>query len=86
MQYYENNKWERRYINAAKNTVTSIWTNFYQGDNPVMNESYDSDDLLNHVFKKHKTETDDELKIYLREETANKKTDILEWWKVWLLS
>jgi hypothetical protein len=42
---------------------------------------------LDHVFKKQKTEPNDELKIYLGEEVATrKKIDILIWWKVYLLN
>jgi len=39
---------------------------------------------LDHVFKKQKIESNDELKIYLGEEVATSKIDILGWWKVCL--
>lgn len=38
------------------------------------------------MYLKKKTESNDELKIYLGEEVATSKCDILLWWKVCLLN
>lgn len=77
LQYYKDKKWEQLYITIAKRTITDTWANYYKNKDPVIEESDESDDLLNHVFKKQKTESNDELKIYLGEEVASRKTDIL---------
>jgi hypothetical protein len=82
LQYYADNKWENHYIIAAKRTITDIWTRYYKNIDPIIEESDEPDDLLDHVFKKKRTESNDELKIYLGEEVANSKCDILLWWKV----
>ena len=50
-----------------------------------MDEPNEVDDLLDHVFKE-RTESNDELNIYLGEQVADKKSDILSWWKVCLLN
>lgn len=86
LQYYADNKWENHYINAAKRTITDIWTRYYKNIDPIIEESDEPDDLLDHVFKKKRTESNDELKIYLGEEVATSKCDILLWWKVCLLN
>lgn len=86
LQYYADNKWENHYINAAKRTITDIWTRYYKNIDPIIEESDEPDDLLDHVFKKKRTESNDELKIYLGEEVAMSKCDILLWWKVYLLN
>lgn len=86
LQYYKNNKWEEHYINTAKKTITTIWTRYYKNTEPIMDDSDEADDLLDHVFKKRTTESNDELKIYLGEEVASRKCDILLWWKVCLLN
>ncbi|POG57845.1 hypothetical protein GLOIN_2v1791215 [Rhizophagus irregularis DAOM 181602=DAOM 197198] len=56
----------------------------YYDDNDYISQSSDNleDDLLSHIFKKRKTERDDELKSYFREPTISKSTDVLAWWKV----
>lgn len=82
LQYYQINEWEEEYINTAKTTVTEIWNNFYKNSSSVIEESDETDELLDHVFKKQKTEVNDELKIYLKEEVANRSVDVLLWWKV----
>jgi len=38
-----------------------------------------SDPLLNHVFKKQKTQPNDELKRYLGEEVIDSELDVLQW-------
>ena len=86
LQYYIDTEWEQHYIDAAKRTITNKWTNYYKNKDPVVEESDESDELLDHVFKKQKIESNDELKIYLGEEVASRKTDILLWWKVCLLN
>lgn len=52
LQYYADNKWENHYINAAKRTITDIWTRYYKNIDPIIEESDEPDDLLDHVFKK----------------------------------
>ncbi len=83
LQYYEDNDWEDEYILEAKLIVTEIWNNFYK-NNIDASQSSDNidDDLLSHIFKKRKTDRNDELKSYLREPTISKSTNILAWWKV----
>ncbi|CAB4380427.1 unnamed protein product [Rhizophagus irregularis] len=83
LQYYDDNDWEAEYILEAKKIVTDIWNNFYK-NNIDISQSSDNleDDLLSHIFKKRKTERDDELKSYFREPTISKSTDVLAWWKV----
>ncbi|CAB5327112.1 unnamed protein product [Rhizophagus irregularis] len=83
LQYYDDNDWEAEYILEAKKIVTDIWNNFYK-NNIDISQSSDNleDDLLSHIFKKRKTERDDELKSYFREPTISKSTNVLAWWKV----
>lgn len=83
MQYYEDKKWERVYINAAKRTITELWETLYKVTAPSTQESEnEDDDLLSHVFKKRRTERKDELTAYLKEPIVPSKTDVLLWWKV----
>ena len=83
LQYYEDNGWKEKYIKEAKNVVTEIWENIYknQFDTSQSSDSVE-DELLSHIFKKWRTERDDELKSYLREQVISKSTNILAWWKV----
>ena len=73
-------------IDAATRTITETWTKYYKNNDPVVEESDEPDELLNHVFKKRKKEPNDELNVYLGEKVADSKIDILIWWKVCLLN
>jgi hypothetical protein len=83
MQYYEDKKWERIYIIAAKRAITQLWESAYKGtsSNIQVSENED-DDLLAHVFKRRRSESKDELTTYLKEPIVASKTDVLLWWKV----
>ena len=86
LQYYKDKKWEKTYIDNATETITNTWKTYYKNSNPVIEESDGPDELLVHVFKKKRTASNDELTIYLAEEVATFTTDILLWWKVYLLN
>ena len=80
LQYYEDNDWEEEYIIEAKSIITEIWNNSYKNNIDVSQSSDNiEDDLLSHVFKKQKTDRDNELKSYFREPTISKSTNILAW-------
>lgn len=83
MRYYEDKKWERVYITAAKKTITQLWETTYktaaQNSQEFENEE---DDLFSHIFKKRRIEYRDELITYLKEPIVPGKTDVLLWWKV----
>jgi len=86
MQYYEDKKWERVYITAAKRAITQLWESTYKGTSSNIQASEnEDDDLLAHVFKRWRSERKDELTTYLKEQIVPSKTDILLWWKVCLL-
>jgi hypothetical protein len=82
LQYYADNNWKEYYINDAKRIIINAWTNYYKNNDLVMVVSNKSDPLLNHVFKKQKTQPNDELKRYLGEEVIDSELDVLQWWKV----
>jgi len=87
-QYYMDNEWVTEYIIQAKVVITEVWNNTYKNNITDSNEhSSDNleDDLLSHVFKKRRTEYNDELTAYLKEPIVPRKTDVLLWWKVILL-
>lgn len=86
LQYYKDNNWEDHFIKVAESTITMTWNKFYKNEEPLVNESDNSDDLLDHVFKKQKTETNDELKIYLGRNVELRTTNALDWWKVYLFN
>lgn len=82
LQYYADNNWEEYYINDAKRIIIDAWTNYYKNNDLAMVVPNKPDPLLNHVFKKQKTQPNDELKRYLGEEVIDSELDVLQWWKV----
>ena len=85
-EYYTDHNWNESYISEAKSIVTEIWESEYKN---IAEDEQSSDnledELLSHIFKRHRTENKDELKTYLGEPTVSKKTDVLLWWKVNLI-
>jgi hypothetical protein len=86
LEYYKENDWEESLIQEAKKQVTLLWESTYKINiERVAESSDDEDDLYGHIFKKRKLENKDELSIYLNEGLAPRKTDVLTWWKVYII-
>jgi hypothetical protein len=83
--YYEENKWEKKYINAANKKIGEIYNLEYA---PKFNENINSeinqnnDDFLIHIYRRKNIENENELQRYLKASVVSEKTDILQWWKV----
>lgn len=76
--------WEEEFIQEAKTQITELWESTYKSNVVETVEFEDvEDDIFGHIFKKQRIEEKDELKIYLNEELAPGKSDILTWWKVY---
>jgi hypothetical protein len=84
LHYHEEQKWEKRYIKAARNQLIMLFKEHYY--HPRLEAESDDeaeDDMLSHIYPQHKSDSwQDEVELYLAAAKLPRKTDILEWWKV----
>ena len=85
LKYYEEHKWDPRWIEVAKETALTAYNLSYAPpgqENPDYLPAGPQNALTAHLFKKHRLVKRNEMDAYIKSETANTDTDILEWWKV----
>jgi hypothetical protein len=86
--YYEDNKWKKSFIQYAKELVLKVYNNGYAPT--ITNEGLeeneicedDNDKFLDHIFGKQPKTQKNEVELYLKSSRADRKQDVLLWWKV----
>src|SRR3954465_6871905 len=85
LEYYEDHKWDKRWIEVAKETALAA----YKISNAPSDEERSDyqpagpeNALTAHLFKKRRVVQKNEMDAYIRSQTAGIDTDILNWWKV----
>ena len=85
LEYYEEQKWDKRWIAVAKGIALTAYNTSYapsEEDQPAY-LPVGSDDVLNtHLFKKRRVIKKNEIEAYIKAAPADPDTEILEWWKV----
>jgi hypothetical protein len=82
LQYYIDNKWENKYIEAAQNEFNLLYkTKYILTENTISNVHFE-DSLLQHIYKKRNITNDNELEQYLATPVVSYGTNILQWWQV----
>jgi len=86
MTYYKEHKWDKKFINMAKNAISAMFEEYYAPRSRGSNDRSDEEEdwLSIHLYKKRRLERKDELTNYLTADIAHHKTDPLLWWKVQL--
>ena len=87
LDYYEENNWDRGFIDEIKEAVYTIYNHNYMPavyePNNNQEASCDDDDLLDHIFgKRRKIDQQNVIELYLKAPQAMRKQDVLLWWKV----
>ena len=88
LSYHKKNKWEKVFIDAARDQFEAYFKQHYyhpeqatEDDNEVGEE--DEEDLIAQIYMQHKPNPEqDEINLYLAAASANGKIDVLQWWKV----
>jgi len=94
LDYYSSHEWEDNWVEAAKNTVYTIYDenyaplsgSVYQTSSTIEAEDDADSELFQHIFKKQKLTTNPkhEVDTYLKIETIKHQSgvDTLSWWHV----
>ena len=85
LKYYEEHKWDSRWIKVAKETALTAYDLAYAPsgqEEPDYLPAGPQNALTAHLFKKRRLVKKNEMDAYMGSETANIDADILEWWKV----
>ncbi len=79
-------KWEQEYIDAAEKAFRDQYQKNYAPlpEIELPEETEEEDEMIKHIYKRHKVEKRDELELYFAKSDVNfdKNMDILAWWKV----
>jgi hypothetical protein len=85
LSYYKEQKWEKRFINAAQHKIKEIFRLKYASNDTEVNTNdleSDEEEFAMDIFKQRSFVKADELDEYLKAPTASRKTNVLSWWKV----
>jgi hypothetical protein len=82
MQYFIENGFGTEYNNMYKQQITDLWKDEYMPTQINLNLPDESNILANHIYKKRKSSTSDELDNYLNSPTVDFNTNVLNYWKV----
>ena len=85
-EYYKEMKCEQKYIDAAEKAFRDQYQSNYAPLPEVgqPEETEEEDEIIKHIYKRHRVEKRDELELYLAKSNVNfdNNMDILVWWKV----
>jgi len=83
LAYYRDHHWERVWIDAATDQITTLYrTRYAPPPENVEPEPEETDNFKAHVFKRGRVVKVDELTAYLNSGCATPRTNVLQWWKV----
>jgi len=86
LQYYKDMKWEQEYIDAAEKAFRNQYQSNYAPlpEVGLPEETEEEDEMIKHIYKRHKVEKQDELELYFEKSDVKfeKNMDVLAWWKV----
>ncbi|CAG8697217.1 811_t:CDS:2, partial [Cetraspora pellucida] len=90
LNYFEENNWNRIFIDHIKENFLLTYNNYYMlsayetiehGQKDCINDD-DFDYLLEHIYgKKRKLDWKNEVELYLKAPCATRRQNILQWWK-----
>ena len=82
--YHKEHKWEKSFIDAAREQFEMVFKNHYYQP-PMLAGVVDEveDDLFSDIYLQNGLDPEqDEVELYLAASRASAKIDILQWWKV----
>jgi hypothetical protein len=86
LDYYKQEGWEKRWIDAAYKTILDAYNASYAPSQEEAatgeEEGNDEYDIFAHIYKRRRVERENELERYLAAECAESNIDLLAWWKV----
>lgn len=86
LSYHEKNKWEKVFIDSARDQFKALFKHQYYHPElaaEVDEEGEEEEDLMAHIYMQHKPNPEqDELRLYLAASPADANINVLQWWKV----